>query len=74
MLHLYTYNQKPTGTKSSYKTLFSFFGKLLFVILITLIVMLINISKSSAEDKSGARSYDQTTKAAISNTIGGSDF
>jgi len=70
MLHLYTYNQKPTGTRSSYKTLFSFFGKLLFVILITLIVMLINISKTSAEDKSGATSYEQATKTPISKNVG----
>ena len=67
MLHLYTYNQKPTGAKSSYKTLFSFFGKLLFVILITLIVMLINISKTSAEDKGGATSYKQAP--SISKTV-----
>ena len=49
MQHVYAYTQKPSGNKASYRTLFSFFAKLLLIITLAFLVMMINISKSSAQ-------------------------
>ncbi len=49
MQHFYAYTHKPTGNKSSYKTLFVFFGKLLLIIGLAFIVMMVNVFKSSAQ-------------------------
>ncbi|MEO6670161.1 MAG: T9SS type A sorting domain-containing protein [Ferruginibacter sp.] len=49
MQHLYTYTQKPANHKAAYKTLLTFSAKLLLVIIIAFLVMLLNISKASAQ-------------------------
>jgi hypothetical protein len=58
MQHLYTYNHKPASNKASYKTLFTFSAKLLLVILLAFLVMLINISKASANGQLDASLKD----------------
>lgn len=49
MQQLYAYSNKPTGKKSSYKTLIQFSAKLLLIITLAFIVMMINLSKASAQ-------------------------